>query len=112
MLSFLIMVTGTINVALAQSNVIIKGRFVDHNNQDISIVNDAKTNFNNKEVEFVFVSLDDAENKGRGSMEQLKIPGNHYWISENFNSPIANYLKINGIPRYFIINQSGRIEKI
>ena len=45
-------------------------------------------------------------------MSQLKIPGNHYWADDNFNSAFSKYLVRSGIPRYVIINQSGKLEKI
>ena len=74
--------------------------------------NEVKKNFSNSKVDFIFISLDEKETNWRGSMEMLKIPGNHYWINDNFKSALSSYLKISGIPRYVIINQSGEVEKL
>ena len=75
-------------------------------------VNKLKKLFNNSAVEFVFISLDKIMKDWRSGLKMTKIPGEHYWVSDNFNSALAKYLKINRIPRYVIINRSGKLEKI
>jgi thiol-disulfide isomerase/thioredoxin len=80
--------------------------------QGMPEVNKIKKNFSNADVEFVFISLDKTEADWRGGLAKTKIPGNHYWIRDNFNSALVKYLIIPAIPRYVIINKAGKIEKI
>jgi len=80
--------------------------------QGMPEVNKMKKNFSNADVEFVFISLDKTEPDWRGGLNKTKIPGNHYWIKDNFDSALAKYLIIHSIPRYVIINKAGQIEKI
>jgi thiol-disulfide isomerase/thioredoxin len=75
-------------------------------------VNMIKKNFNKKDVEFAFMSLDDTMKEWRNGMKVTKVPGNHYWITANFKSALAEYLKINSIPHYVIINKTGKFEKM
>lgn len=75
-------------------------------------INKIKKNFSNSDVEFVFMSLDEKNNDWRDHLKKTKIPGNHYWIVDNFKSALAKYLQIHAIPRYVIINRSGKIENI
>ena len=71
-----------------------------------------KKKFSNSDVELVFISLDEKESNWRSSMQQIKIPGKHYWVDENFKSALGKYLEIHNIPRYVMINRSGKLEKI
>jgi hypothetical protein len=71
-----------------------------------------KNTFSKAEVEFVFISLDKTEKDWRGGLKNTKIPGNHYWIADNFNSALVKYLIIPSIPRYVIMNKAGNFEKL
>jgi thiol-disulfide isomerase/thioredoxin len=74
-------------------------------------VNKLKKDLNNPEVVFVFISIDDTESEWRGGLKNTKIPGNHYWIADKSKSALAKYLEIRSIPRYVIINKTGKIER-
>ena len=74
-------------------------------------VNKLKKGLNNPEVVFVFISIDDTESDWRGGLKNTKIPGNHYWIASKSKSALAKYFEIRSIPRYVIINKTGKIEK-
>lgn len=74
-------------------------------------VNKVKQELNNPNVEFIFISLDETEKDWRVGLKMTKVPGKHYWINNNFNSALAKYLTIHPIPRYVIINRSGKLEK-
>jgi thiol-disulfide isomerase/thioredoxin len=80
--------------------------------KEMSGVNKLQNNFSNAEVEFIFMALDKTETAWRSGLAKTKIPGNHYWIKDNFNSALIKYLIINAIPRYVIINKTGKLEKI
>jgi len=71
-----------------------------------------RKNFSNMDVEFLFLSIDEKMSDWKGGMQSIKIPGNHFWIVENKQSELVKYLELTAIPRYTIINQSGRIEKL
>ena len=75
-------------------------------------VNKIKKNFDKKDVEFVFMSLDDTVKEWRDGLKMTKVPGNHYWLTANFKSALAEYLNIHSIPRYVIINKTGKFEKM
>lgn len=75
-------------------------------------VNKVKKDFNKKDVEFVFMSLDDTMKEWRDGLKMTKVPGNHYWITANFKSALAEYLNIHSIPHYVIINKTGKFEKM
>ena len=75
-------------------------------------VNKLKKSFSNKDVKFVFISIDDTEKEWRSGLKMTKVPGNHYWPGSRTKSALAKYLKIQSIPRYVIINRLGRIEKM
>ena len=80
--------------------------------QGMPAVNKIKKDLSNADVEFVFISLDKTETDWRGGLSKTRIPGNHYWIRDNFNSALVKYLKVPQIPRYVIINKAGAIEKL
>lgn len=67
---------------------------------------------NSPEIGFVFISIDETMKNWRSGLAHTKIPGNHYWISENFKSALVKYMIIPTIPRYVIINREGKIEKM
>ncbi len=63
------------------------------------------------EVVYLFFSLDrigkeDAWKKG---IEKYSIEGEHYWFNSEWKNDFTNYIGLNWIPRYFLIDQSGNI---
>lgn len=66
----------------------------------------------NPEVNFVFLSLDrnlDAWKKGLEKHEMTS--KENYWFSEGWKNNFNNYVDLNWIPRYLIINQKSGIAK-
>ena len=66
----------------------------------------------NPEVNFVFLSLDrnlDAWKKGLEKHEMTS--KENYWFSEGWKNNFNNYIDLNWIPRYLIINQKSGIAK-
>jgi len=76
------------------------------------LINQLKDKLNNKQIIFDFISVDKTEMDWRKGMETVQVPGNHFWVDSNFKSALAQYLDIKTIPRYVIINKSGKIEKL
>ena len=67
---------------------------------------------NNPKVDFVFLSLDrnfDAWKKGLEKHEMQN--KENYWFSEGWKNNFNNYIDLNWIPRYLVINQKGGIAK-
>ncbi len=67
---------------------------------------------NNPKVDFVFLSLDrnfDAWKKGIEKHEMQN--KENYWFSEGWKNAFNNYIDLNWIPRYMVINQKGGIAK-
>ncbi len=64
--------------------------------------------FSNKEVVFVYISIDDSEVAWRKGMEDLKMKGLLLW-SEGPKHPVVSDYQINGIPHYLLIDRYGKI---
>ncbi len=63
----------------------------------------------NKDVVFLYISIDDSEEKWRKAIAQDKINGIHLLSSGGTNSQVAKAFGINGIPHYIIIGKDGKI---
>lgn len=67
---------------------------------------------NNPKIDFVFLSLDrnfDAWKKGLEKHEMQN--KENYWFSESWKNNFNNYIDLNWIPRYMVINQKGGIAR-
>jgi thiol-disulfide isomerase/thioredoxin len=65
--------------------------------------------FKDKEVEFIFISLDKTERPWQKAMQKINIGNNHYRMPEGFSSVLTKYLDIQSIPRYIVIDKSGSL---
>lgn len=66
----------------------------------------------NTQVDFVFLSLDrnfDAWKKGLEKNEMTK--KENYWFHDGWKNNFNNYIDLNWIPRYIVINQKSGIAK-
>ncbi|CVK16042.1 Thioredoxin-like [Apibacter mensalis] len=64
----------------------------------------------NKKVDFIYLSLDknfDAWKKGITKYELNS--GDNYWFSVGWKNPFNEYIELNWIPRYMVIDQKGKI---
>ena len=62
-----------------------------------------------KNVVFVFLSLDREEEKWKASIDRFKINGEHFWIEAGWKNPFSNYVVLDWIPRYILINEEGKV---
>ncbi|HPH45477.1 MAG TPA: TlpA disulfide reductase family protein [Chryseolinea sp.] len=62
-------------------------------------------------IVYVFLSVDDNAEKWRLAIERFKIPGEHFRIKAGWKNPFANYIALDWVPRYMILNDSGRVVK-
>jgi thiol-disulfide isomerase/thioredoxin len=65
--------------------------------------------FGNKGIEFILVSIDTEEDKWINAMDKINVEGKHYILKENFKSELIKYLKFNSIPRYLIIDKNNSL---
>ncbi|QQT36993.1 TlpA disulfide reductase family protein [Sphingobacterium spiritivorum] len=63
----------------------------------------------NKDVVFLYISIDDSEEKWRQAIQEDKIEGIHLLSKGGMKSVVAKAFNISGIPRYVIIGRDGRI---
>ncbi|MDV2458225.1 alkyl hydroperoxide reductase [Elizabethkingia anophelis] len=67
---------------------------------------------NNPEVHFVFFSLDRNREGFDKSLEKFNMKGKeNYWFSEGWKNNFNNYIDLNWIPRYLVIDQKTKIAK-
>jgi thiol-disulfide isomerase/thioredoxin len=62
-----------------------------------------------KEIVFLYISIDATEDAWKKGVEQLGIEGKQGISPGNWNSEIAKYFQINGIPRYMLMDKKGNI---
>ncbi len=63
----------------------------------------------NKEIVFLYISIDDSEDKWKKAIDEDKIEGVHLLSAGGTNSVVAKAFNISGIPRYMIIGKDGKI---
>ena len=62
-----------------------------------------------KNVVYVFLSLDREEDKWKAAIDQYKINGEHFWIEAGWKNPLSNYVVLDWVPRYILINEEGKV---
>ena len=60
-------------------------------------------------VDYVLFSLDRSESRWKNAVNKLKIEGDHYFVTNGFESEIADYVDLSWIPRYMILDETGKI---
>lgn len=63
----------------------------------------------NKDVVFLYVSIDDRADQWKKAIADDKIEGIHLLSPGGFESPVGQAFNINSIPRYIIIGKDGKI---
>ena len=64
---------------------------------------------NNKNVKFVYLSIDSKVDAWKKAMESLQMTSDNFMIENGLNSKLCQYLNIYGIPHYILLNQRGEI---
>jgi hypothetical protein len=62
-----------------------------------------------KNIVFLYISIDDQEDKWKAAIQQFGLEGKHAISKGGWNSPITAKYGIRSIPRYMIIGKDGRI---
>lgn len=61
------------------------------------------------ELVYLFLSLDRKEDAWKKSIDKFNIKGEHYWFNTEWKNDFTEYIGLNWIPRYMLINQEGKI---
>lgn len=66
----------------------------------------------NENVDFVYFSLDRSQEQWKRGLEKYEITGkNNYWFDEGWKNAFNNEIDLNWIPRFMVIDQTGKIAK-
>ncbi len=63
----------------------------------------------NKNVVFLFLSLDKTIENWKKAIKTFKIKGEHYYIASGWKGDFCSSLDLDWIPRYIVINPEGNI---
>lgn len=70
-----------------------------------------KTQKNYPDTDYVFFSLDRVgkEQNWKNSIQKYELTGEHYWFNTEWKNSFTQNIDLNWIPRYMIIDQTGKI---
>jgi thiol-disulfide isomerase/thioredoxin len=60
-------------------------------------------------VVFVCISLDKDENRWRSAIDRFSIKGDHYRIEPGWKNALSNYVGLDWIPRFMVLNENGKV---
>lgn len=63
-----------------------------------------------KEAVYIFLSLDRGEEAWKRGIKKYEVEGEHYYMQSGKKCAFADFVKIDWIPRYMVINKEGNIE--
>jgi len=67
---------------------------------------------NNKNIDFIFFSLDRSKEGFNRSLEKFEMKDKeNYWFASGWKNDFNNYVDLNWIPRYMVIDQKSAIAK-
>lgn len=61
------------------------------------------------QVDYVFISVDEKNSKWKSAMKKYALNGDHYRVPTGWESTLTNYIDLDWVPRYIVINKDGRI---
>ena len=64
---------------------------------------------NHPAVDYIFISMDKADDKWKAGIEKHELKGDHYWATDGMKGIFAKATDIDWIPRYIIIDKTGTI---
>ncbi len=66
----------------------------------------------NPNVDFVYFSMDRNSESWKKGIEKYELgTGDNYWFNVGWKNTFTNYVDLNWIPRYMVIDQKGKIAK-
>lgn len=64
----------------------------------------------NNNVDFIYLSLDKNYDSWKNGITKYELnTGDNYWFSTGWKNPFTEYIELNWIPRYMVIDQQGKI---
>ena len=60
-------------------------------------------------LDYIFLSLDKSQKAWRKGIERNNLKGEHYFMSSGWKGPMGNFLNLDWIPRYLLVNSEGEI---
>lgn len=67
---------------------------------------------NNPEINFIYFSLDRSHEQWKKGLEKYELSTNeNYWFDEGWKNNFNNYIDLNWVPRFIIVDQTGKIAK-
>lgn len=60
-------------------------------------------------VDYVFLSMDRTEDRWKRAINKLNIEGAHYFLPEGWNNVFTDYIGLDWIPRYMVIDEQGKV---
>lgn len=61
------------------------------------------------DVNYVFISMDKADDKWKSGIEKHGLVGDHYWVPDGMKGSFAKAVDIDWIPRYIIVDKTGKV---
>lgn len=61
------------------------------------------------DIVYLFLSLDRTEEAWKKAIEKYEIEGEHYWFNTEWKNNFTEYVGLNWIPRYMLIDSEGKI---
>lgn len=62
-----------------------------------------------KDVVYVFLSLDRGQDAWKKGIEKYSVEGDHYYMQSGWKGPFGNFLNLDWIPRYLVVNKASEI---
>lgn len=66
---------------------------------------------NNPDLHVLFFSLDREESRWKEGIEKFGLKGEHYWFNTAWKNDFTEYIDLNWIPRYLLLDADGSIAK-
>ena len=66
----------------------------------------------NPDIDFVYFSLDRSEEQWKKGLEKYGLEEEkNYWFQQGWKNEFNNYIDLNWVPRFIVVNQEGKIAK-
>ena len=60
-------------------------------------------------IDYIFLSLDKSQKAWRRGIERYNLEGEHYFMSSGWKGAMGDFLNLDWIPRYLLVNAEGEI---
>jgi len=60
-------------------------------------------------VNYIFISIEEDNNKWKSAITKHGMQGAHYRMTSGWSNPLTNYISLDWVPRYVVIDKDGKI---